>query len=164
MGLCKAVVLPITSAQCGCPHVWKVCLGQESHGSKPGPFTFHRSGEDWAACWDSLLGIGSTSNEKLVGRISTPPAQNYTGTQHAQKLWRENREQAWVQGRYLKRLNLSTDCQHAARLELTSMATNNSSWKSLGSCCKLQGPCFFYIILDISNKTFFWSATCILPQ
>lgn len=30
-------------------------------------------GEDGTACWSSLLGIGSTSNEKLVGRISTPP-------------------------------------------------------------------------------------------
>lgn len=54
------------------------------------------------------------------------------------------------------------------------MTTNDCSWKSLGSCCKIQGPqtsaSFSYkIILDILNKTFFlvshlYSASIIQVQ
>jgi len=37
-----------------------------------------------------LLCIGSTGDEELISRISTPSAQYDACTQHAQQLWEEN--------------------------------------------------------------------------
>lgn len=43
-----------------------------------------------------LLGVGPTSDEELVGRVSTPSAQHDAGTQHAQQLRGEHRRMAAV--------------------------------------------------------------------
>lgn len=146
-------------------------LGQESYCSRPGPFTFHvseiglncvfafSSRHTFHQWWEVHRQDPDSSYIVLYRHTTCPEAM-------------EKKKTSWVQRRYFKRFNLSTEIVsmlwktvivHKENGNKCTVLEKASFAAAKNESHKLQ-PYFLAKLSWTSLTNFFWSDTCVLPQ